>query len=144
MSKPKIYGFCEAGCKWEVPHKGDEHLYEHRLYIAYGQTNPESVLAAVRYTMLTTTPEPITNLNVVVEYLTRNSSNKYLEAASGSVTYLNNSYEEHPVIGIYGDVDKNCIVTFYINLNTKTKMDMTTYGTDSSLVTIEDKVRQIF
>lgn len=23
MSKPKIYGFCSAGCKWEIPHKED-------------------------------------------------------------------------------------------------------------------------
>lgn len=23
MRKPKIYSFCEAGCKWEVPHKSD-------------------------------------------------------------------------------------------------------------------------
>ena len=144
MSKPKIYGFCEAGCKWEVPHKDATYLYEHRLYIAYGQTYPESVLAAVRYKMLTTTPEPITDLAVVVEYLTRNSSNKYLEDASGTVTFINRDYEEHPVIGIYGDVDKNCIVTFYIDLNTKLQMNMTTYGTDNSLVTIEDKVRQIF
>lgn len=38
MSKPNIYAFCEAGCKWEVPHKDET------LPVYYSTSNSEKYI----------------------------------------------------------------------------------------------------
>ena len=33
-NRPRVYGNCSAGCKWEVPHKGDFLSLEHNIGVA--------------------------------------------------------------------------------------------------------------
>lgn len=68
MSKPTIYSFCEAGCKWEVPHKSEleetnDRLDKHITNIAY-VTATTSTAGGVAVIMLSS---DIINTNSFIE-----------------------------------------------------------------------------
>lgn len=40
--KPKIYGYCDAGCKWEVPHKDEVNVKSKRYDVTLLASNWEN------------------------------------------------------------------------------------------------------
>lgn len=41
-SRPRVYGNCDAGCKWEVPHKGDFLSLVHNIKVIDWESSGDS------------------------------------------------------------------------------------------------------